>query len=168
MIYQEVKHLIFYVMLPTSQICENFTELHYQYSLQFCQQSSSNLVKVAVLPLQPLAYDVLQCAIIGMKVSLQNVFQRTKHVQIRWCEVQIAGWVWQHWPSKFCVGLRGVHNHEQPGVLMGEHISDFPYQKTLNKGEHKLSECFNIAVKSFLLLVPASSQQEDLSHPEGL
>jgi hypothetical protein len=58
----------------------------FQYTLQFCQQSSSTFqhnkylhpAEVSLFPLQPLAQGILHCLIMQGMVPLQAVLQKTK------------------------------------------------------------------------------------------
>jgi hypothetical protein len=65
----------------------------------------SRLVKFALPPLRPLAHGVLQRPVIGVVVSSQDIFQRTKQMISCWCEVRTVGWLQQHPPSKTCDGI---------------------------------------------------------------
>jgi hypothetical protein len=122
------KNLIqFHYTLVKAQLFFNIVSISVNSHISLLNNSTYSCpAKVALLLLQPLAHDVLQCLVICITVSSLAIFQRTKQAKIWMCKVRTMGHMKQQCPSKFCDCLSSVHICMWPSIVMDEqHIIHF-------------------------------------------
>ena len=149
-----------------------FWVLHYKvadgvviikYILHLCGQSFTFQQEHIFLPSENCFPFSLPCSlwcsafeflVIGKMLSSQTSFLKGPQVMIiSRCEIRSVGWIWQHCPSKICIGLCGAHPWAWSDVAMGElpfrHLS---YGTNSMKTSIQTSLCLSLVVRVYRCL----------------